>query len=581
MEVLHGMQNLHQLLVDLDMAMLRALAQNRGITVTTNRQTEAVDRLAVALLDPLSLRTALAHLSPKGRGALDALLAAGGSMRTTQFERSFGQVRPIGPARLQRDAPWKDPANPAEELWYAALAFRVFAADEAGPGEFVQIPEDLLPLLPPPPNDQLPFKVVSLPNIPPIDANGQDLIHDMFAYLVYLQTHDVRSYADGRLGRRDLARLRKRLRDSDGQRLAFLRHLARRLDFVVQRDGFLRLQAAAARRWLKATPGQQLSMLQGAWRDDPTWRDLCYVPTLICDQDTEWYQRYDPVSTRQNFLSLLARCPLDTWWSVSSFVEAVRESAPDFQRPDCDYTSWYIRDAATGEYLAGFESWEHVEGALIVDLLTRPLRWLGSVSIAEATVEQEPASLLACCLTAEGASFLGLLSSEPDSSLPELPLVVHPDFRIEVAAPADLYTRFQLERFADLESAQPCYYRLTVGSLGRCLARGIHVEQLLAFLQRASRYPVPGNVTRQLQEWAGRFDQVRLEETVLLTAKSEGALREISALPQTRSLIGQILSPTTALVSREHLPRLHRELRALGYLPPSPSDSRDDTAERG
>ena len=107
----------------------------------------------------------------------------------------------------------------------------------------------------------------------------------------------------------------------------------------------------------------------------------------------------------------------------------------------------------------------------------------------------------------------------------------------------------------------------------------------LAFLQQASQRPVPASVAGQLHVWAGRFDQVRLEEMVLVTVKSERALREISALPQTRSLIGQILSPTTALVSRNHLPRLRKELRALGYLSPPPSDSGrgsgDDVPERG
>jgi len=574
------MQSLHQLLVDHDMAMLRALARNRGVALTTNRQTEAVDQLAVAFLDPLSLRTALAHLSPEGLGALDMLLAAGGRMRASHFARRFGQVRPIGPARLQREAPWENPANPAEELWYAALAFWAFSADEAGPGEFVQLPKDLLPLLPPPRSDRPPFTVVTLPDLPYMDTDVQDLFQDMFAYLVYLQTHHVRPYADGRFGRPDLTALRQRLSDPDGQRLTFLRHLAGRLGFVTRRDEFLRLEAAKVKAWLNAPPFRQLSTLQNVWRDDPTWNDLCRVPALTCDQGTDWHLRYDPVATRRSFLALLAHCPLDTWWSLRSFVQAVKETHPDFQRPDGDYESWYIRDAASGEYLSGFESWDQVEGALVVDLLTRPLRWLGAVATTQAGAEQEPLAPLACRLTAAGVSFLGLRADEPHSP-PSVPIVVHRDFRVELPAPVNLYTGFQLERFADLESIEPCCYRLTVGSLGRGLARGIRIEQLLAFLQQASQGPVPANVAGQLRVWAGRFDQVQLEETVLLTVKSERALREISAVPHIRSLIGQILSPTTAQVPRKHLPRLSKELRALGYLPLSSSDSGDDAPERG
>ena len=59
-----------------------------------------------------------------------------------------------------------------------------------------------------------------------------------------------------------------------------------------------------------------------------------------------------------------------------------------------------------------------------------------------------------------------------------------------------------------------------------------------------------------------------VEEVAVLRAKSERVLREISALPETRVLIAQVLTPSTALVRRRDLPRLKKALRALGYLPP-------------
>ena len=60
-------------------------------------------------------------------------------------------------------------------------------------------------------------------------------------------------------------------------------------------------------------------------------------------------------------------------------MAAVKAADPDFQRPDGDYGSWYIRDAAGDAYLSGFESWDRVEGVLIADLLAGPLHWLGVV----------------------------------------------------------------------------------------------------------------------------------------------------------------------------------------------------------
>jgi len=565
--------SLQRCLVDYDMAMLRALAQNRGSTLTTNHQSEAVDLLAVALLEPLSVRTALARLSPEGREALDILLAAGGRMRAPYFARRFGQVRPYGPGRLERETPWQDPANATEELLYNGLIFRAFHQDEVGPGEFFFVPGDLLALLPQPQVRLPAFAVQTVPAPEGTSVAGgdgrQDLVHDLFAYLVYLHNHDVRSYADGRLGQRDLAALRAHLIDGDERRFAFLQHLAERLGFTVRQAEHLRLDPAPTRRWLTASPTRQVVALLAAWRDDPTWNDLCHVPGLECDPKPSW--KNDPLATRRALLALLARCPLDAWWPLDSFVAAVKESNPDFQRPDGDYTSWYIRDTSSGDYLSGFESWDRVEGALIADLLHGPLRWLGLViTAAGETTAHGPATI--CRLSPAGARFLGLVQDEAEPE-PSSPIIVDPDFRVEVPASASLYTQFQLERFAQLESKSPCRYRLTVGSLGRALARGIRVEQVLAYLEQAGDRPLPPNVAGQLRMWAGRFDQVELEEFTLLRTRNEGALKEISVLPETRDLIARVLSPTTALVRKRDLPRLRTALRNLGYLPP------DDTSQ--
>jgi hypothetical protein len=573
------MQSLHRFLIDYDMAMLRALAQNRGVDLVTNRQIEAAAQMAAALLDPLSVRVALARLSVPGREALDTLLAAGGKMRAPQFARRFGQVRPIGPGRLEREAPWREPANAHEELFYLGLLFRGFYDDEGGPGEFVFVPADLLPLLPRPRVEAAPFAIDVVPPPPDHGAGNPVLVGDLFAYLVYLQTHDVRPYADGRLGQRDLAALSGRLAGADERRLAFLRHLAGRLDFVVRKDQFLRLKAGPVKQWLSALPARQLAVLQEAWRDDPEWNDLCQVPGLACDQAGPWHPRYDPVAVRRAILALLALCPPDAWWTLSSFLAAVKSFHPDFQRPDGDYTSWYIRDAASGGYLSGFELWDRVEGALLADLLAGPLQWLGVVI----TVTGKAGAV--CRLTEAGARFLDLLPGAAPAE-PWPPIAVHPDFDILVPSPINLYTCFQLERLADpvdpprpnRHAAQPCRYRLTVDSLGRALARGIEGEQVLAFLRQASDDHVPANVAGQIQMWAGRFGQVRVEEVAVLWVKNERVLKELSVLPETRAFIARVLSPTSALVRRKDLAHLRRELRALGYLPPE--ESVGDPTER-
>ena len=500
------MASLHRFLVDYDMAMLRALAENLGMALHTNRQTEAADQLAAALAEPSSVQVALARLSVDGRSALDTLLAAGGQMRAPQFNRHFGQVRPVGPGRLEREVAWRHPANPAEELFYVGLIYRIFCQDERGAGEFVVIPDELRCLLPQPPAAP-PFAVTTVPG--PCEPSVQEatLAHDLFLYLVYVQNQDVRPYADGRLGRRDTSALVQQMGQPGERRLALVHHLVERLGFVARRNALLRLEPAPVKGWLTAAPACQLAVLQTAWRDDPTWFDLCHLPSLLCDVQTGWLERTDPVTTRKQVLRWLAHCPPEAWWSCVSFVAAVKAADPDFQRPDGDYDSWYIRDAASEVYLSGFESWDQVEGALIADLLAGPLRWLGVVRRAESYSGPRPEGELnsLCRLTAEGAHWLGLAAGEVEVSRPA-PITVGPDFLVHVPASASLYVRFQLERFAELEQAEPCRYRLTASALSRALAQGIQVEQILAFMKRAGQRPVPGGVAGQMRRWASRSE---------------------------------------------------------------------------
>jgi hypothetical protein len=559
------MDDLRRFLVDYDLAMLRALARNRGIALITNVHTEAVEQLALALRDPVSVRTALARLSPEARRALDTLLAAGGRMRAPQFARAFGQVRPMGPGRLEREEPWRQPASSAEELWYAGLIYRAFAQHDGGPGEFVFVPDDLRSLLPEPHQPEARFRVEPVPPPEGAPATAGDeghspLVLDLFAYLVHVQTHDARP-----------GRPLPGLAGADQDRLDLVRHLAAQLGLVVQEEGLLRLVAAPVKRWLVASPARQLAALQEAWRDDSAWIDLCRVPGLACDEATPWLHRYDPVAARHALLSLLARGPAGDWWSVDAFVDAVRQVHPDFQRPDGDYDSWYIRDAESGDYLSSFQSWDAVEGALVRDVLARVLSWLDVVQAAPG------ADGSVARLTAAGRRFLELAPAAPEAA-PSPSLTIRPDMLVEVPPPANLYTCFQLERFADAvgrraagpgraTGAEPWRYRLTVGGLGRALGRGVRVEQVLAFLRQASDDGLPVNVAGQLQLWAGRYGQVELEEMALLTVRSERVLKELSVLPETRPLIGRILSPTTALIRKAHLPRLRKVLRELGFLP--------------
>jgi hypothetical protein len=564
------MKNLRQCLIDCDMAMLRAIAQRRGIELTSNRQRDVVEQLAEELVQPESVVDTLERLGPQEREALESLVSEGGRNKSHLFVRRYGEIRAFGPGSLERERPWEAPVSAAEGLWYSGLVYRAFGEVEGQTSEFIFVPQDLLPLLPAADKKTLAFVVEAVPTPPVIRQGDLALIQDTCAFLSYLQNEEVKPLKDGGLNHRDVERINERFLvkedDEETERLAFLHHLCQRLGLVHTSEGLLKPNPPEAKRWLKASRAEQLRALQEAWRDDPDWNELWRVKSLRCEP-TGW--RNDPLLARKKILEHLANCPPGQWLSLASFTEAIKEGDPDFQRPDGDYTSWYIREVATGQYLTGFEHWDQIEGALIVHLVTKPLHWLGATSLgcdAEGT-------LRSFLITPWGAAFLGLPGEIP-AEAPPSPMLVQPDFTVIAPAGGSLYDRFQLERVATWQSSgeppvlspvEVYVYCLTQHSLTRGVRQGIKIEMILAFLKRVSGGKVPRNVVSALRNWDKRRGQIRLRKALLLQVESELTLEELSTLPQTRGYLREIISPKAAIIAREDWPKLLDELRKLGY----------------
>jgi hypothetical protein len=90
---------------------------------------------------------------------------------------------------------------------------------------------------------------------------------------------------------------------------------------------------------------------------------------------------------------------------------------------------------------------------------------------------------------------------------------------------------------------------------------------VLAFLKRVSGDKVPQNVVLALRSWDKKRGQIRLRKALLLQVESELILEELTASPQTRAYLREIVSPKAAIIAREDWPKLLDELRKLGYLP--------------
>lgn len=559
------MRSLRQNLLDTDLARLRVIAHFWDVELTASRQRDAAAHLAEAMTAPEAIARIWETLPDDQRQALETVLAAGGRKPRRVFARQWGEIRAMGPGRMERERPWREPISPAEGLWYKGLIYHIFEPDPDGAYEVVFVPPELRVHLPAP--DMSPPTIILEPVPAPVAVHsaGEALLDDACTLLAYLQNERLRPDPDGGWPRRHETRLIRRLRDPAPERLVFLRRLAHRLAWLRVTDaGLVRPDPEPVTAWLQSSTEQQRDALAKAWRDDPIWNELFHIPSLRPEETGAW--RNDPLLARKAILCrLAAACAPDAWYRLDDFVAAVKQADPDFQRPDGDYTSWYIRDVTSGAYLSGFESWDTVEGALIRHVITGPLAWFGLTDWGESNVFR---------ITAAGAAFLDL--AEPPPASEPAPLSLRSDFTV-LAPPARRYERFQLARVADWIPSSPVggieggsdsfIYRFTPSSLEHARQQGIGVARVIEFLERVSDAPVPRPIEAALTRWEARGTEARLERAVLLRLSGEELMTQVASSPRIRRLIHEQVGPTVALVRERDWPRLVVALGEMGLLP--------------
>lgn len=554
------MKTLHECLAEYDAALLRAIAQRRGIEPAASSLPEMAVELAVALLDPTSIDEAVRWLTDDERRALDTLILNDGRLPMLRFTQQFGEIRRFGPASLAREAPWLAPIGAAEGLWYQGLISRSFKEQDGVSTEFVFIPSDLLPRLPPPQTAQTPFDVPEAERPYRIEMGDEALIDDMCMLLALAQTDEVHVQA-GQLPPEIASTLQRQFLDDDPARLEFLFHLAQVTSLISVEGRQVHLHRDPVRDWLKGERGEQLHRLQLAWRDDPGWNELWHVPTIVCEE-TGWSN--DPFVARQALLGLLKRCRSDAWLSIPDFIEAVKRQLPDYLRPDGDFDSWYIRDRRTNQYLTGLEHWDKIEGALLAYLFEGPLHWLGIISLGYREGWQKPTAIR---LTAWGTAFLGL--TEPsETQLPEQPAQISPEGRITLSREASLYDRFQLARISEWRASKPDYaFEITSEALRRAFGENIQVDMVENFLSRIGQGQLPAATVARIRALASRYGHVRLRRTAILETRTPKTMLDLNAHERIRPYLRQQINPTAVLVRESDWDLLIQALEQAGYLP--------------
>ena len=154
---------------------------------------------------------------------------------------------------------------------------------------------------------------------------------------------------------------------------------------------------------------------------------------------------------------------------------------------------------------------------------------------------------------------------------PSNPLIVQGDKSILLEVQNERYeeARDALARFAELEKS-PEYihtYRITPLSLWNAASSGLTAAEILAGLEAFSKYSLPSNVTRDIEEYVGRYGRLKLVregENLIVTSNDATLMVEILNHKKTQVYL-QRLDARRALVASGRRGHLKLALLQIGY----------------
>jgi hypothetical protein len=559
------MPSLSQSLQGRDLGYLRIVADLWGQDLTASDARDGLSQLVVILTNPSQVSQVLVDLDVPEQAALNDLLHNSGRLPWALFTRRHGVVREMGAAARDRDLPHRNPISPVEALWYRALIGRAFFGTPSGPEEFAYIPDDLIALIPEQPRQ------------------GQALFGRLAlaaekAYPVLVTDHILDDACTLLAGLRmglELESMGVHFLGSVppyGLNPSVLQELLLETGLLGE-DGIP--LSEPVRAFLEAERGEALAILARAWLESDGFDELHRIPGLSCEG--EW--QHDPHATRGVVIDMLTQALGEgiavatgssenrPFISLAAFVEAVRYTRPDFQRPAGNYDSWFIRDRRSGEFLRGFESWDRVDGELIRYIIGGPLHWLG---ITELAFPQSPEVEMPSPFSAfrfspwaesllQGKALAGLLPEQA---------VMHAvsDGILRIPSDAPRSVRYQAARFCQWQPVDHNVYRyrITSASLEQANGAGLRASHLLALLRRYAPQ-VPPSLARALERWEERGCEARLDRLVVLRVRNPEILQ---AMQKTRvaRFLGEPLGPAAVVVKTGAAEKIVAALAELGYL---------------
>ncbi len=325
------------------------------------------------------------------------------------------------------------------------------------------------------------------------------------------------------------------------------------------------------RGWRSRSFSAQTGTLRDAWREHGTW-----VEGRERDEIEVWGTAWPAV--RSTLLAAIGTLEPGAWYRHRDLAQHLAA-----QHPSLLGSAFTVASARGGESDGGREGRIARIARVIAIELDTAFRWFGLVEGGTIEAGAGRASVLRLSEAGRLASERPDVVPADDARLPAAPvpddndpaLTVTDTGVIDLLRPAPLHI-WSLSAFCDQVQLAPVpRYEISKPSLGRALAAGFDLDQVVQYLERQSELPLPERVAMNLREWTAGYRRVRMRRLLELQPDDPALLDDLAAALEREGY--QIAErPLDGVTIRVYLPEsgddgavvedaLQRSLRASGF----------------
>ena len=546
---------LRQMLYRCDIRLLPIIAGFWARNLESMNYEDLIRLICSRILDAEILRKFLnSTAGAELRAPLKYLCDNNGSVPTEDFQNRFGIQRVMGTEKIRREKAWQDPVSLTEKLWYRGLIFRGNSLSDDGYTELFQVPDDLLRILAGllASEKELPLsekKLVIRPAVPSETACVEPIHDDLI---------DIISLAAG---------LKRSGKPLEIPGYDFPISFKTFTDMLLSETGMFPEEADCdaerIRTFLIGNRTAGRIELVKNWLNAASYDELFSVPGGL--QILEMPE-HDPKLPRTAVFKWISSVPEDTWWSLNSFLNAVKKDDTMFLRRGFDGKHARFLDA-DGNDLSGISSWFQLEGAYISFLISGPFNWLGITQVACSGQDKQIPD--AFRVSREGKFLLSegtAAESSPEIlSKPNLenePPTVSGEGVISCGQNVSRYFRYTAARCCEIEKYKNKIFsfRITPDSLAAAERSDISRGAFLNLLRRFCGKKLPPSLERMLQEQSRTDLPASIYTATLLSVPRTEIMEELLEASRLERWILQRINDTTLLIDPRGVNEIRRFL---------------------